>query len=766
MFASASKQALAARPQWQTGPNDLYFVLLPPGSSLLTDDGICINPNSCPSGFTAAGGYHNSYDSPTRSNTVYYAVIGDFAVNQGVGTVAHEQIEAITDPNVGNLFGLSFGWFAACGGEIADICFQNGATSSVALKGGTFSLPSLWSNKDNKCVTLSLTSCPFGDLLYCGGDGIPGDPNTLYRCSGGNLSVAQVCANGCTPKPFGVNDQCAASAAACPQGNGLYCGGNGIPGDPNTLYQCTNGNISVSQVCSPYGCTHEPAGTPDQCGGPTVCPQGNGLYCGGNGVPGNANTLYQCTNGTLSVAQVCSTAGCTPEPPGVADQCAPSPALTCPNGAGLYCGGNGIGGNPNTLYECQNGQIHVVQACSNGCTREPAGTPDQCAGPAVCPQGNGLYCGGNGVPGNANTLYQCTNGTLSVAQVCSNGCTPEPAGVSDQCAPNAALTCPNGAGLYCGGHGVGGNANTLYECQNGQLHVVQACSNGCTQMPAGVPDECTAPAGGCPNGNGLYCGGNGVSGDPNSLYQCTNGNLSVVQACSNGCQREPAGVADRCFAPSTCPDGNGLYCGGNGVTGDPNTLYQCTNGNLTVAQACSNGCTREPAGTPDQCTAPAGSCLAGNGLYCGGHGVPGNSYTLYQCTNGSLSVAQICATGCAQEPAGVPDQCASASCLAGNGLYCGGDGVPGDSNTLYQCTNGVLTVQEICAAGCAPQPAGVPDKCASQVCPNGNGLYCGGNGVTGNSNTLYQCTNGALTVSQICSNACLAMPVGVPDICM
>ena len=51
-----------------------------------------------------------------------------------------------------------------------------------------------------------------------------------------------------------------------------------------------------------------------------------------------------------------------------------------------------------------------------------------CAGAA-----NGYYCGGNGVSGNANTLYLCSSGVLTVVQVCANGCQPMPAGYDDKC---------------------------------------------------------------------------------------------------------------------------------------------------------------------------------------------------------------------------------------------------------------------------------------------------------------------------------------------
>jgi hypothetical protein len=53
--------------------------------------------------------------------------------------------------------------------------------------------------------------------------------------------------------------------------------------------------------------------------------------------------------------------------------------------------------------------------------------------------------------------------------------------------------------------------------------------------------------------------------------------------------------------PGTCTSGNGVYCGGNGITGDPRALYDCTNGTLTVLAICQTMCVRAPAGTPDYC---------------------------------------------------------------------------------------------------------------------------------------------------------------------
>jgi hypothetical protein len=107
------------------------------------------------------------------------------------------------------------------------------------------------------------------------------------------------------------------------------------------------------------------------------------------------------------------------------------------------------------------------------------------------------------------------------------------------------------------------------------------------------------------------------------------------------------------------------------------------------------------------------------------------------------------------------------SCPLGNGLYCGGNGITGSTNTLYRCTDGAIVVEQTCSAGCYAKPAGEADACVdtTQSCVSGNGLYCGGNGILGNANTLYSCQNGIISVSQVCSAGCSPQPVGFNDVC-
>ena len=57
------------------------------------------------------------------------------------------------------------------------------------------------------------------------------------------------------------------------------------------------------------------------------------------------------------------------------------PCATAPSN-GFYCGQSpqfGAGGTKDVLYDCENGATKTQTTCANGCTVEPPGTNDQCA---------------------------------------------------------------------------------------------------------------------------------------------------------------------------------------------------------------------------------------------------------------------------------------------------------------------------------------------------------------------------------------------------
>lgn len=121
-------------------------------------------------------------------------------------------------------------------------------------------------------------------------------------------------------------------------------------------------------------------------------------------------------------------------------------------------------------------------------------------------------------------------------------------------------------------------------------------------LPTGPIDDGGEDGEDCAFGDGFYCGGNGVAGDPSTLYQCQGGAPTAVETCAAGCYKAPPGENDACVAETqTCSFGNGLYCGGNGVDGNVDTLYSCQDGVVSVQEDCANGCDAKEAGFDDAC---------------------------------------------------------------------------------------------------------------------------------------------------------------------
>jgi len=205
-------------------------------------------------------------------------------------------------------------------------------------------------------------------------------------------------------------------------------------------------------------------------------------------------------------------------------------------------------------------------------------------------------------------------------------------------------------------------------------------------------------------------------------------------------------------ASAVCP-GVGVRCGG-ALGLDPTKLYKCVDGKVgDVARACTGTCIVPTDGTQDRCP-----CPDGDGTYCGDR-VGGNSNALYACKDGVISQTAECAPKCTAGSGPTADKCAP--CQYGNGAYCGTE-VGADTNTLYNCNNGVLTVQQKCAGACVVKPPGTPDTCGP--CPSGDGLYCGGP-VGLDPNTLYNCAGGTFTVDMKCGSTCHVAPAGVSDYC-
>ena len=150
------------------GLTNVYFVLLPP------DVDECITIGSC--GTTAFAGYHSAF-SLGHGLTVYSAIPdpqieftpppgsdpeGNAEAEEAINTVAHEAVEAITDP-------VGTGWMDPNGLETADKCengpqqgaplgyASNGSPYNQVIDGHQYLIQDIWSNARSGCVQNSTT---------------------------------------------------------------------------------------------------------------------------------------------------------------------------------------------------------------------------------------------------------------------------------------------------------------------------------------------------------------------------------------------------------------------------------------------------------------------------------------------------------------------------------------------------------------------------------------------------------------------------------
>jgi hypothetical protein len=153
----------AVAPANERGLGNLWFVLLPPN----VDE--CITPGTC--GTNSFAGYHEEMDR-AGGVTIYGLIIDpivEFVFGPGsdpegnpdaeatIDTVAHETVEAITDPE-------GTGWEDPNGFETGDKCeagpqignplgyAANGSPYDQLIGGHTYLIQEMWSNDDGGCV--------------------------------------------------------------------------------------------------------------------------------------------------------------------------------------------------------------------------------------------------------------------------------------------------------------------------------------------------------------------------------------------------------------------------------------------------------------------------------------------------------------------------------------------------------------------------------------------------------------------------------------
>jgi hypothetical protein len=209
------------------------------------------------------------------------------------------------------------------------------------------------------------------------------------------------------------------------------------------------------------------------------------------------------------------------------------------------------------------------------------------------PGGSGPGSGPGGATGSGSTTTSSGTGGSGSDDPCSNA----PAD-----------------GNFCGSELGGLAAHTsVYTCSGGMTVTVMPCQAGCSNGSCNPVQS--DPCASAQYGNGAYCGGSLLGGDPNGLYNCQNQMTASKMDCPNGCKVNPPGVADACN-PSGDPcanatSGNGLYCGGP-LGGDANVLYNCQNQATASQTTCPNGCQINPPGTSDACSPTGGGTCCAN----------------------------------------------------------------------------------------------------------------------------------------------------------
>lgn len=229
----------------------------------------------------------------------------------------------------------------------------------------------------------------------------------------------------------------------------------------------------------------------------------------------------------------------------LADETAPSTTMAgCSPEGGLWCGQNGIGGEPNFLYECDDGVLVVREVCANGCVNAPPGVPDSCNQPngadLDCTCASGSYHNGDSIPpsltycgmrvcGEDGQVYECT--TANAWEGTGLGC-----GQGD-------CSCPNGAHLD----------TTPIDSAQTECHF-QVCGGGNQWYTCG--------SGGWEGVAGSYCTMGGEVGpgpvdDPNSCVGHCGGSAGNCW-----CDDQCAGYGDCCAdKASVCDGGGGITCG-------------------------------------------------------------------------------------------------------------------------------------------------------------------------------------------------------------
>jgi hypothetical protein len=166
--------------------------------------------------------------------------------------------------------------------------------------------------------------------------------------------------------------------------DGDWCG---TGADAATLHHCKGGVDTGSEVCKD-GCYDRLGAGKSACGSDAVDPCFNdpdGDYCGAaiGASAAEAGKLFHCKDKRTASVDACPD-GCFDVAGVGGDKCASDAVDPCFNdGDGAYCG-DSIGGPAGKVYHCKGKRTESIEDCPDGCSHNPPGVPDTCAGALAC----------------------------------------------------------------------------------------------------------------------------------------------------------------------------------------------------------------------------------------------------------------------------------------------------------------------------------------------------------------------------------------------
>jgi hypothetical protein len=225
---------------------------------------------------------------------------------------------------------------------------------------------------------LALAACSSGSIddQNAGGDDAASDP-TGDASGDGHV----------TPGTDGAKSDTAPASACSGKADGDWCG---TGTDASTLYHCKGGVETSKEICK-TGCYDRLGAGKSACGSDAVDPCFNdpdGDYCGSAiGATGtDAGKLFHCKDKHTVSADTCPD-GCFDVTGVGGDKCASDAVDPCFNdGDGAYCGDSigATGANASKVYHCAGHRTASTEDCPDGCSHNPPGVPDTCAGVLAC----------------------------------------------------------------------------------------------------------------------------------------------------------------------------------------------------------------------------------------------------------------------------------------------------------------------------------------------------------------------------------------------